>query len=107
MIVGLLLFLIFALVFTMIQSLILRKQDTDSKTYAKEQLENLKKGRHFQEFVLRKQIKLKKYGADIFVRDGILASQWYLYKALPFMSRMYMSQEHMTHPATSLPRRKA
>jgi ABC-type transport system involved in multi-copper enzyme maturation permease subunit len=71
MIVGLLLFLIFALVFTMIQSLILRKQDTDSKTYAKEQLENLKKGRHFQEFVLRKQIKLKKYGADIFVRDGI------------------------------------
>lgn len=82
MIVGLLLFLIFALVFTMIQSLILRKQDTDSKTYAKEQLENLKKGRHFQEFVLRKQIKLKKYGADIFVRDGILVSQWYLYKAL-------------------------
>ena len=82
MIVGLLLFLIFALIFTMIQSLLLRKQGTDSKTYAKEQLENLKKGRHFQEFVLRKQIKLKKYGADIFVRDGILVSQWYLYKAL-------------------------
>ena len=82
MIVGLLLFLIFALVFTTIQTLLLRKQGTDSKTYAKEQLENLKKGRHFQEFVLRKQIKLKKYGADIFVRDGILVSQWYLYKAL-------------------------
>ena len=82
MIVGLLLFLIFALVFTTIQTLLLRKQGTDSKTYAKEQLENLKKGRHFQEFILRKQIKLKKYGADIFVRDGILVSQWYLYKAL-------------------------
>ena len=82
MIVGLLLFLIFALVFTTIQTLLLRKEGTDSKTYAKEQLENLKKGRHFQEFVLRKQIKLKKYGADIFVRDGILVSQWYLYKAL-------------------------
>lgn len=82
MIVGLLLFLIFALVFTTIQTLLLRKERTDSKTYAKEQLENLKKGRHFQEFVLRKQIKLKKYGADIFVRDGILVSQWYLYKAL-------------------------
>lgn len=82
MIVGLLLFLIFALVFTTIQTLLLRKKGTDSKTYAKEQLENLKKGRHFQEFVLRKQIKLKKYGADIFVRDGILVSQWYLYKAL-------------------------
>ena len=82
MIVGLLLFLIFALIFTMLQSLLLRKQGTDSKTFAKEQLENLKKGRHFQEFVLRKQIKLKKYGADIFVRDGILVSQWYLYKAL-------------------------
>lgn len=82
MIVGLLLFLIFALVFTTIQTLLLRKEGTDSKTYAKEQLENLKKGGHFQEFVLRKQIKLKKYGADIFVRDGILVSQWYLYKAL-------------------------
>lgn len=82
MIVGLLLFLIFALVFTTIQTLLLRKQGSDSKTYSKEQLENLKKGRHFQEFVLRKQIKLKKYGADIFVRDGILVSQWYLYKAL-------------------------
>ncbi len=82
MIVGLLLFLIFALVFTTIQTLLLRKEGLDSKTYAKEQLENLKKGRHFQEFVLRKQIKLKKYGADIFVRDGILVSQWYLYKAL-------------------------
>lgn len=82
MIVGLLLFLIFALVFTTIQTLLLRKQGSDSKTYAKEQLENLKKGRHFQEIVLRKQIKLKKYGADIFVRDGILVSQWYLYKAL-------------------------
>ena len=82
MIVGLLLFLIFALIFTMIQSLLLRREGSDSKTYAKEQLENLKKGRHFQEFVLRKQIKLKKYGADIFVRDGILVFQWYLYKAL-------------------------
>ena len=82
MIVGLLLFLIFALIFTIIQSLLLRREGSDSKTYAKEQLENLKKGRHFQEFVLRKQIKLKKYGADIFVRDGILVSQWYLYKAL-------------------------
>ena len=82
MIVGLLLFLIFALVFTTIQTLLLRKEGSDSKTYAKEQLENHKKGRHFQEFVLRKQIKLKKYGADIFVRDGILVSQWYLYKAL-------------------------
>ena len=80
MIVGLLLFLIFALVFTTIQTLLLRKEGSDSKTYAKEQLDNLKKGRHFQEFVLRKQIKLKKYGAD--VRDGILVSQWYLYKAL-------------------------
>ncbi|MDC7278957.1 type II secretion system F family protein [Butyrivibrio fibrisolvens] len=85
MIVGLLLFLIFALVFTTIQTLLLRKEGkegSDSKTYAKEQLENLKERRTLKEFVLRKQIKLKKYGADIFVRDGILVSQWYLYKAL-------------------------
>ena len=82
MVVGLLLCFIFALIFTMIQSLMLSQRGTDVKTYAREQLEHLKKGKHFTEFVLRKQMKLKKCGADIFVRDGILVSQWYLYKAL-------------------------
>ena len=75
MVVGLLLCFIFALIFTMIQSLLLSRRGTDVKTYAREQLEHLKKGKHFTEFVLRKQMKLKKYGADIFVRDGILVSQ--------------------------------
>ena len=41
MIVGLLLFLIFALVFTTIQTLLLRKEGTDSKTYAKEHSDGL------------------------------------------------------------------
>ena len=82
MVVGLLLCFIFALIFMMIQSLLLSQRGTDVKTYAREQLEHLKKGKHFTEFALRKQMKLKKCGADIFVRDGILVSQWYLYKAL-------------------------
>lgn len=82
MVVGLLLCFIFALIFTMIQSLLLSRKGTDVKSYAREQLEHLKKGKHFTEFMLCKQMKLKKYGADIFVRDGILVSQWYLYKAL-------------------------
>ena len=82
MIVGLLLFIIFALIFTMIQSVILRKEGKDVKGYAKEGLEKLKKGRKFQEFVYGKQLRLKKMGADIFIRDGILLSQWYLYKAI-------------------------
>lgn len=82
MVVGLLLCFIFALIFTMIQSLLLSRRGTDVKSYAREQLEHLKKGKHFTEFMLCKQMKLKKYGADIFVRDGILVSQWYLYKAL-------------------------
>lgn len=82
MVVGLLLCFIFALIFTMIQSLLLSRRGTDVKSYAREQLEHLKKEKHFTEFMLRKQMKLKKYGADIFVRDGILVSQWYLYKAL-------------------------
>ena len=82
MVVGLLLCFIFVLIFTMIQSLLLSQKGTDVKTYACEQLEHLKKGKLFTEFMLRKQMKLKKCGADIFVRDGILVSQWYLYKAL-------------------------
>lgn len=82
MITGLLLFFIFVTLFTMIQSLVLRKQGEDTKTYAKKKLEDLKNGRRFQEFILRKQIYLKRSGADIFIRDGILLSQWYLYKTL-------------------------
>ena len=82
MVIGLLLCFMFALIFTMLQSLLLSQRGTDVKTYAREQLEHLKKGKHFTEFVLCKQMKLKKCGADIFVRDGILVSQWYLYKAL-------------------------
>ena len=58
MVVGLLLCFIFALIFTMIQSLLLSQRGTDVKTYAREQLEHLKKGKYFTEFVLRKQMKL-------------------------------------------------
>lgn len=51
MVVGLLLCFIFALIFTTIQSFLLSQRRTDVKTYAREQLEHLKKGKHFTEFV--------------------------------------------------------
>ena len=82
MIVKLLYFFIFVTVFTCLQSLVLRKQDKDIKTYAKENLDHIKKGRKFQEAVFRKQLSLKRKGADVFIREGLLLSQWYLYKAL-------------------------
>ena len=82
MIVRILFILISVILFTMFQALVLRRQGKDIKTYAKDGLERIKKGKAFTSFVLGKQLKLKKMGADIFVRNGILVSQWYLYKAL-------------------------
>ena len=79
---SILLIFLFAVIFTSIQNLFLRKDGKDIKVYAKEKLENLKKGKRVQEFILLKEIKLKRYGADFFLKDGILVSEWYLYKAL-------------------------
>ncbi len=79
---SILLILLFAVIFTSIQNLSLRKEGKDIKVYAKEKLENLKKGKRVQELILLKEIKLKRYGADFFLKDGILVSEWYLYKAI-------------------------
>ena len=82
MIVIILLCIIFVLLFSTIQSLILLKQGRDLKSVAKEKLDSIKNSNGVQKWVLEKQIKLKRMGADMFVKDGILVSQWYLYKAL-------------------------
>ena len=82
MIIGILLFLIFSVIFTAVQTLILKKDGLEIKNVAKEQLERIRESKGFRAFILNKEIRLKKQGADVFIRDGITLSQWYLYKAL-------------------------
>ncbi len=82
MLVKLLLLLIFAIIFNMIQKLLLLREGRDIRTVTKEQFERIRNSKSFQSFVIRKQMRLKKQGGDIFLRDGLLVSQWYMYKVV-------------------------
>lgn len=79
-VLQLLFLLVAALLFTTIQSLLLRKSGRTSLTFVKEELERAGNSKTFQNLVGKKQIWLKKHGADVFLQDGILVSRWYLYK---------------------------
>ena len=79
-VLQLLFLLVAALLFTTIQSLLLRKSGRTSLTFVKEELERAGNSKTFKNFVGKKQIWLKKHGADVFLQDGILVSRWYLYK---------------------------
>lgn len=79
-VLQLLFLLVAALLFTTIQSLLLRKSGRTFLTFVKEELERAGNSKTFKNFVGKKQIWLKKHGADVFLQDGILVSRWYLYK---------------------------
>lgn len=68
------------LMFTTIQSVMLRKSGKTSLIFAKEALLRAGNSKTVKTYVYRKQIWLKKHGADVFLQDGILVSRWYLYK---------------------------
>lgn len=68
------------LMFTTIQSVMLRKSGKTSLIFAKEALLKAGNSKTVKTYVYRKQIWLKKHGADVFLQDGILVSRWYLYK---------------------------
>ena len=68
------------LMFTTIQSVMLRKCGKTSLIFAKEALLRAGNSKTVKTYVYRKQIWLKKHGADVFLQDGILVSRWYLYK---------------------------
>ena len=73
---------IFALVFSAFQGLAMIKMETTPYKEAIKKLNEAKDNRHVREFVARKQIQLKKLGADVFLKDQITVSQWYIYKLI-------------------------
>lgn len=83
MTVAVLLFLVlFAAVFAFVQSVVLIALHTSQKEEARKQIKKVKEAKGFKEFMIRKQIALRKHGADVFLSDGITVSQWYLYKTM-------------------------
>lgn len=83
MIVAVLLCLVlFAAVFTFVQAIVMIALHTSQQEEARKQIKKVKEAKGFREFMLRKQIALKKHGADVFLSDGITVGQWYLYKTM-------------------------
>lgn len=72
--------LIFALLFSAFQGIAMIKMETTPYKEAVKKLNEAKDNRYVRDFVARKQIQLKKLGADVFLKDQITVSQWYIYK---------------------------
>lgn len=72
--------LLFVLIFSAVQAAVLRKMNTTPIAEAIKHLDRFKNTKKFEGFVAHKQILLKKMGADIFLKDGLTVSKWYLYK---------------------------
>lgn len=72
--------LIFALLFSAFQGIAMIKMETTPYKEVVKKLNEAKDNRYVRDFVARKQIQLKKLGADVFLKDQITVSQWYIYK---------------------------
>lgn len=91
MLVRLLFLLVFSVIFSMIQRLILLKEGRDIRSVTREQFERIRNSKSVQSFIVRKQMNLRKQGGDIFLRDGLLVSQWYLYKIILTATTAFIS----------------
>lgn len=75
-------FLLFAVLFSLVQGIMYLTLGTTPEKEAKKQIKKIKDSGTFRGFILEKEIWLKKMGAGVFLRDQMTVSQWYLSKAL-------------------------
>ena len=80
--VKILLLILFAVIFSLVQGIVYLILGTTPADEAKKQIKRIKNSRVVTRFILEKQIWLKKMGASIFLRDQLTVSQWYLAKVL-------------------------
>lgn len=73
---------LFAAVFTFVQAIVMIALHTSQQEEARKQIKKVKEAKGYREFMHKKQIALKKHGADVFLSDGITVGQWYLYKTM-------------------------
>ena len=83
--------LIFALLFSAFQGLAMIKIDTTPYKEAISKINAAKENAYVKEFAARKQIQLKKLGADVFLKDQITVSQWYIYKVVWAVAFTFMT----------------
>ena len=99
MLVIFLFMVLFVLVFVFVQTIVFMKHHTTPVDEAKKQIDKIKDHKKFKDFILRKQISLKKRGANIFLKDNLTVSQWYLYKGViaagAFMLGMFITDAVM------------
>lgn len=80
MIQGLICILIFGCLFSAFQAAMMVKQKTTPYKELKKRLDAVKNKAEVKDFIVKKQLRLKRLGADIFIKDQITVSQWYIYK---------------------------
>jgi len=74
--------IIFALLFSAFSGIAMINMGTTPYKEAIKRLDAVKENKHLREHVARKQIKLKKLGADVFLKDQISVFEWYIYKVI-------------------------
>ncbi len=80
--IGLLLALLFVLIFSAMQGMVFVYYGTTPAQEAKKKMESIRTSSVVRKFMLQKQIQLKKMGAGILLKDQMTVSQWYLYKGI-------------------------
>lgn len=80
--IGLLVALLFIILFSIAQGIVYVSHGTTPAKEAKKRLRKIRDSSIIRKFTAQKQIQLKKMGAEILLKDQMTVSQWYLYKGL-------------------------
>jgi hypothetical protein len=87
---------LFALLFTFVQTLLMKRYQTTPYVELQKKTGVVKNDYRVQSFLQEKRRSLKRQGADILLRDGLTVSQWYLYKMVvmvaAFMIAMFATK---------------
>ncbi len=80
--IGLLVALLFIILFSFFQGIVYLIHGTTPAKEAKKKMEKIKNSSIVRKFFAQKQITLKKMGAGVLLKDQMTVSQWYLYKGM-------------------------
>ncbi|MDO5292740.1 MAG: type II secretion system F family protein [bacterium] len=80
--IGLLVALLFIILFSLVQGVVYLNHGTSPAEEAKKKMKMIRDSSLITKFIAQKQIRLKKMGAGILLKDQMTVSQWYLYKGL-------------------------
>ena len=73
---------LFVVLFVFAQGVVYLIKGTTPAREASKKMERVKNSSFVTRFVIEKQLKLRKMGAGVLLKDQMTVSQWYLYKGL-------------------------